>query len=62
MLVIYYLVYTVTSMLEITSMLLTFVVYGVVASGMTIILLAVVNIKNPCLHKLLERVKVIAIR
>ena len=61
-LVIYYLVYTVTSMLEITSMLLTFVVYGVVASGMTIILLAVVNIKNPCLHKLLERVKVIAIR
>lgn len=43
-------------------MLLGFLVHGIVASVMTIVLLIIVNMKNPCLHKLLERVKVIAIR
>lgn len=61
-LVIYYLVYTANSMLEINNMLLGFLVHGIVASVMTIVLLIIVNMKNPCLHKLLERVKVIAIR
>ena len=59
---IYYFVYIVNSMLEINNMLLTFLVHGVITSVMTMVLLIIVNMKNPCLRKLLERVKVIVIR
>lgn len=57
-----YFVYIVNSMLEINNMLLTFLVHGVITSVMTMVLLIIVNMKNPCLRKLLERVKVIVIR
>lgn len=62
LLIIYFVIYKANSMLEIKGLLLDLLVHGLIASGLTIVLLVVVNIKNPCLHKLLERAKVIVIK
>lgn len=59
---IFLLAYEMTSMISVENIFLEFIGQGICVVGITIILLCVINIKNPCLHKLLNRMTVIVRR
>lgn len=59
LLVIFFLINKVTCLFDFNDLIMNILVRGLIASVMAILLLSIANIHNPCLYKVLDRVKII---